>query len=259
MADDFYDRPEVRRAVRAVLYSRGIRNEHDLADGVQQVITNCIAQDRKMGRTPEDVPQAVAWATTDANKDGIDAIRHRVRSAKSNQGPTDKADDHAQEGVAFVDPMAAGPLKEIVDEHLTPKEREEFIASVSGVSQKQLAEEAGVPHDVYRKQRQRKRDRFIAAVRRRGLPVTVGALVTLGAVLLGVNAFRDNGDATNTRKGYAAEQRHFAADKCKARDWVECENALDRAKSADPEGETSDEVKAMREAIARGRSGAGGR
>jgi DNA-directed RNA polymerase specialized sigma24 family protein len=153
MADEFYDHPEVRSAVRAVLYSKGIRNEHDLADGVQQVITDCIAQDRKMGRTPKDVPQAKVWATTAAHKDGIDAIRKRVRSAKTHGGPTDKADDHAREVEAFVDPMLEGPLKEIVEENLTPAEREKFVAIASGVPQKELAKEAGVAEDVFASRR----------------------------------------------------------------------------------------------------------
>jgi DNA-directed RNA polymerase specialized sigma24 family protein len=260
MADEFYDHPDVRSAVRRVLYSKGIRNEHDLADGVQQVIANCIARDRKLGRTPEDVPQAKAWAITDANGDGIDAIRQRVRSAKRGyEGTTDKADDHAKERAAFVDPMVSEPLEEVADETLTPDDRERFVAVGSGTSQKELAKEAGVPHDVFRKQMQRKRDRFIAAMRRRGIPVTIGALMTLGAVVLGINYFRDHGDVTTSQKAYAEEQRHFAADKCKAREWDECEKALNRAQNEDPEGETGAEVKGMREAIAKGRGGAGAR
>jgi hypothetical protein len=195
---------------------------------------------------------------TAAHKDGIDAIRHRVRSAKRGyEGTTDKADDQAKERTAFVDPMVSEPMKEIAEEHLTPEDRERFVAIGSGVSQKELAKEAGVPHDVFRKQTQRKRDRFIAEVRRRGLPVTIGALMTVGAVLLGINAFRDHGDVTKSPKVHAEEQRHFAADKCKARDWDECEKALNRAQNADAEGETGAEVKGMREAIAKGRGGTG--
>lgn len=57
---------------------------------------------------------------------------------------------------------------------------------------------------------------------------------------------------TATYDGHAAEQRHFATDACKGRQWDECEKALNRAKEVDPEGETSDEVKGMREAIEKG-------
>jgi DNA-directed RNA polymerase specialized sigma24 family protein len=258
MADEFYDHPEVRSAVRRVLYSKGIRNEHDLDDGVQQVIADCIAQDRKLGRTPKDVAQAKVWAIAAAEKDAIDAIRKRVSQGKTHQGPTDTPDDHAKEAAAFLDPMVREPLEEIVNEKLTPEQRRKYIDMGSGVSQKQLAKEAGVPTDVYRKQTQRERTTVMKALRRAGLPLTIAA-VMVGALLLGVNAFRDKGDVTKTPKEHAAEQRHFAAEKCKARDWVECVKALDRAKDADPEGETSDEVKAMREAIEKGRGGAGGR
>jgi hypothetical protein len=80
--------------------------------------------------------------------------------------------------------------------------------------------------------------------------------MTVGVVVLAVNAFRDNREVTKSPKVYAAEQRHFAADKCKARDWDECEKALNRAQNVDPDGETSDEVKGLREAIAKGRGGA---
>jgi hypothetical protein len=257
MADEFYDHPDVRSAVRAVLYSKGIRDEHDLADGVQQVITDCIAQDRRLGRTPKDVPQAKAWVIAAAETDGIDAIRKRVHQGKSNEGPTPDADLNPKEAGSTIDPMVREPAREVVEKTLTPAQRQKFVDIGSGVSQKELARHAGQSETAFRKQTERERKEFKAAWRRAGPPLAVGAVLVTGAALLGVNAFRDRGEVTKSPREHAAEQRHLAADACKAHQWDECEKALNRAQQADPEGETTNEVKEIREAIEKGRGAEG--
>jgi hypothetical protein len=79
----------------------------------------------------------------------------------------------------------------------------------------------------------------------------------MGAVHVG--PWADSGDVTNTPFQHAAEQRRFAAKQCHERKWDECEKALDRAAKADPEGEGSAEVKALRAAIAATKGDGGGR
>jgi hypothetical protein len=118
-----------------------------------------------------------------------------------------------------------------------------------------MAKEDGESEEAVRKDLQR----ATARARQRLLLIGVGSLAAIVGSMMAfhIRPFRESDEVTTSPREHAAEQRLFASESCRARKWDECEKALDRAAQADPDGEQTPEVKAMREAIAAGKRGAG--
>jgi DNA-directed RNA polymerase specialized sigma24 family protein len=250
----FYD-ARVLRVIRAVLRSKGTRHEEDLQDATQTVLEKCIRQVRASGRPPKDVKEAIKIARRVAERVGIDELRKRLRRAKVAQPSTDKADDHAKEVGPTVDVVDGKKLAEGLQEVLTEEQARNLVDQASGVPQSEIARDAGLSDEALYKEMQRAKARARAKLLTYGI---VGVAALVGSMMfLHVGPFEESGDVTKTRFEHAAEQRRFAEDECRAHKWDECEKALDRAQEADPEGEQAPEVKALREAIAAGKRGAG--
>jgi DNA-directed RNA polymerase specialized sigma24 family protein len=261
MSDElFYQRP-VLRAIRGVLVSRGIRGEQDLLDGIHDVVLECLEQyGEKTGRSPETLADAIAIARRLAHSYAVDKLRARSTHGKVTVGSTD-ADQHPVEPERGVDRVDRRKIRENLGKGLDKDELEDLEEIADGESHAGIAAKRGISVEASRKRLQVVRAKSKGILDASGWKRAAGVVAFLGgagAVVYLVHG-RDSGDVTKRPQDYAAEQRHFAADACKARKWDECKNALDRAKEADPEGDTSDEVKRMRDAIEKGRGGAGGR
>jgi DNA-directed RNA polymerase specialized sigma24 family protein len=250
-----FDHPEVRATIRAVLRSKGVRNEEDLDDGTQEVIRRCIEQVRETGRPPKDVPEAKAIARPIAQNLGVDELRKRLRRGKVHEGPTGDPDAHAPDDGPRVDELDRKELASEVKGVITEQQAERLIGKASGVTHARMAKQDGVSEEALRKDLQR----ASAKARRRLLAYGVTSVAALvgGMMALHIGPFREPDDVTKSPFEYAAEQRRFAAESCRARKWDACEKALDRAATADPDGDRGAEVKALREAIAAGRPGSG--
>jgi hypothetical protein len=68
---------------------------------------------------------------------------------------------------------------------------------------------------------------------------------------------RDSGDVTASPREYAEKMRTEAVGVCAHARWTECARMLDRAREADPDGDATDQVCAMRLAISRAMPDAG--
>jgi DNA-directed RNA polymerase specialized sigma24 family protein len=262
MSDElFYQRP-VLRAIRGVLASKGILGEQDLLDGIHDVVLECLEQyGEKTGRSPRTLADAVAIARRLAQSYAVDKLRERSTRGKVTVESTDRPDDHAVEPKRGVDPVDRGKILENLGKGLEEDEREDLEDIADGESHSAIAARRGISVEASRKRLQVVRAKSKGILDASGWKKAAGVVAFLGGagavvyLVLG----RDSRDVTKRQQDYAVEQRHFAADQCKARKWDECKNALDRAKEVDPEGESADEVKGMREAIEKGRGGAGGK
>jgi hypothetical protein len=263
MGEALFHDPEVRKVIRAILVSKGIRGEEDLEDAVGAVVLRCIERVRETGEAPEVVDEAIPLARKITQDLGVDEVRTRVRHGKKNIGPTPDADKHPREPGRTVDSIDAKRILEPVEKALTPEQRQGIIDRASGVPHKDIADSRGISPAAQRKRFEADRKRAWDAV-----PPQYKAIILAGgfAALVGGTMFAlhrgpwgDSGDVTNSPFRYAAEQRRIAAQECRERKWDECKKALDRAADADPEGEGAAEVKALREAIAaaKGSVGAG--
>jgi hypothetical protein len=254
----FYD-PAVLKAIRAILVSKGIRGEQDLEDAIGEVVLACIEHVRQTGRPPRDVAEAIAIARTVARADAVDAARKRARRGKSDQGLTADADEHGREPQRSLDPVDQERMLSAVRQAL----KDEQIAALSdvgaGVAQTELAAESRTSPAAMRKRVQKSREKALGALSARGYWVAGGFAALLAGVMVVYVAGSNDGvsHGAPSDKQLAAEERRVAADRCKDRNWDECEKALDRAARLDAEGDRATEVSALREAIASGRRGMG--
>jgi DNA-directed RNA polymerase specialized sigma24 family protein len=257
--------PAVLKVIRHVLVSTGVRGKQDLEDVTADVVVDCIEHVRKTGRPPENVAVAIAIARPIAERRGIDWVRKRVRHGKSDQGPTEDADKHAREPQHSVDPVDRKKILLVVREVLSDDEIAALTDVAAGVSQAELAAERGTSPAAGRKHMQRLREKVRVVMHSKGFKVSGGFAALVGGVALVLYAagpWREpesvgHGRRDDERAPIAAEQRRIAADRCKERNWDECERALDRAARIDAPGERAAEVSALREAIAAGRRRAG--
>jgi hypothetical protein len=252
----FYD-PAVLKVIRAILMSEGIRAEHDLEDGIGEVVLACIEQVRSTGRPPENVAAAIAMVRAVARRDAVDAARKRARRGKSHQGLTPKADEHAGEQ-SEIDPAEAARVLGIVGQVLKAHEIEALSDLGAGVAHKELAAESGTSPAAMRKRVQASRKKALSALSARGY-VVAGGFTALLAILVAVfvSSRPEPVASPPTSKELAAEERRVAAHACNERRWDECEEALDRAARLDADGDEGTGVKALRDAIAAGRRAMG--
>ena len=265
MSDDLFYDPAVIRAIRAILVSKGIRAEQDLEDAVGEVVLACIEYVRETGRPLSNLAEAIAIARRIAHGDAVDRVRKRAYRGKTDQGPTEDADQHAREPPRELDPVDKERMLSIVRRVL----KDDQIAALSdvgvGVPQTELAAESGTSEAAMRKRTQKSRERALGALKANGYLVAGGFAALVGGVaaVLHIGPWRapstvgHGRPAEDERKQVAAEQRLIAADWCKERNWDECEKALDRAARIDAEGDRATEVSALRVAIAAGRRGIG--
>jgi hypothetical protein len=259
----FYD-PAVLKVIRAILVSAGIRSEPDLEDAIGEVVLACIEHVRKTGRPPKDVAEAIAIARPIARGDGLDAARKRARRSKRNPGLTAQADDHAQERQPSVDPVDEARMFSAIRQVLKDDQIEALADVGAGVPQAELATERRASQAATRKRVQRYREKALGALSAKGYWVAGGfAALLAGVIAVYAGALREPDvsrahPAGERPQELAAEQRRLAADRCKEKNWDECEKALDRAARLDAEGERGAQVAALRKAIAAGRLEDGG-
>jgi hypothetical protein len=254
----FYD-PAVLKVVRAILASRGIRADHDLEDGIGDVVLSCIEHVRASGRPPEHVAQAIAIVRPIARSHSVDEARKRIRRGKSNLGPTGDADEHAREPQPSLDPVDQERMLSAIRAVLKDDQIEALSDVGAGFRQKALAAESHASPPAMRKRVQKSRKKALLALGAKGYWVT-GGFAALLAVAIGVyfGAWRESQVARRTSanersREIAAQQRRAAGDACRQRNWDLCEKSLDRAAEIDADGERGAEVMALRAAIARGR------
>jgi hypothetical protein len=264
MSEALFYHPTVRKVIRAVLVSKGIRAEPDLEDAINEVVLACIEYVHRTGRPPKDVAEAAAIARRIASADGIDAARGRRRRSKSNQGLTGDADAHAPERSPSVDPVDQGRMLAAVRPALTPQQLEALADVGAGVAQAQLAAESGTSPAAMRKRVQASREKALRALAAKGYLVAGGfAALLAGMMLLHLGPWSGphiTGHAPSPigrAEELAAEQRRLAAVACSERNWDACAKALDRAAGLDAKSERRPDVTALREAIAAGRRGSG--
>ncbi len=256
----FYD-PAVLKVVRAVLVSKGIRDEQDLEDAIGEVVLACVEHVRATGRPPADVAGAIAMARPIARADAIDAARKRARRAKRNQGPTAEADQHALERQPSVDPVDEERMLAAIRQVLKDDQIEALADVGAGVAQTELATESRTSPAAMRKRVQKSREKALGALGAKGYLVAGGFAALLAGTIAVVVGFSGGvGEPTRDSPGQvAAEQRRLAEGACRERKWEECEGALDRAARVDPAGDRGAEVAALRGAIAAGRRAMGER
>jgi hypothetical protein len=253
----FYHR-DVLRVIRAVLVSKGVRDE--LEDHIHDVVVKGITRVRGTGRPPANVAEAIAIARPIAGDYAIDVVRKRAGRSKTDQGQTADADEHAHDPGPKVDPVDEKRMIEAIRAELGEAKMEDFIDLGSGASHAELAADRGIAPAAGRKRTERDRKTALNALGV-GRYVLVGGLAALaGMWLLHIGPWHgDDNTAGRRPRGsdrsleVAAEQRRVAAEACGMRDWDVCERSLDRAAVLDPEGDHAAEVKALRETIAAGR------
>lgn len=254
----FYD-PAVLKVIRAILMSNGIRAEHDLEDGIGEVVLACIEYVRRSGRPPEGVAQAVALARPIARARSVDEARKRARRGASNLGPTGDADEHAREPQPSLDPVDQQRMLDAIRLALKDDQIEALSDVGVGLRQAELAAERNASEPAMRKRLQASRKKAIGALTANGYWVAGGfAALLAGAIALVFLPGRRtdiarHDPASDAPRELAAEQRRLASDACAQRKWDACEAALDRAAKFDPSGEQAAEVEKLRAAIAAGR------
>jgi hypothetical protein len=259
----FYD-AAVLKVIRAILVSKGIRSEQDLEDAIGEVVLACVEQVRDTGRSPKDVPGAIAVARPIARAEGIDAARKRARRGKSNQGPTADADEHAREQPSSIDPVDEERMLAAIRQVLKDDQIEALSDVGAGVAHADLAADSRTSPAVMRKRVQRSREKALGALRTKGYLVAGGfAALLAGSIAVYIVSEREPPVVSARRppgarnQELAAEQRRLAADLCKERRWDDCAKVLDLAARLDAEGDRESDVAALREAIAAGRRGIG--
>jgi DNA-directed RNA polymerase specialized sigma24 family protein len=264
MSDGLFYEPAVLEVVRAILVSKGIRAEPDLEDAIGDVVLACIEHVRRTGRPPEDVAGALAIARPVASAEGVDAARRRVRRGKSNQGLTAEADEHARELAPSIDPVDEQRMLAAIRQALKDEQIEALSDVGAGVAHAELAAEGGTSAAAMRKRVQKSREKAQGALSSKGYFVAGGFAALLASSIAVYVAVEQRPipvtsppPSIEQLRERAAEQRRLAAGTCQAKNWDDCERALDVAARMDAEGERSPEVAAMREAIAAGRRGSG--
>jgi len=262
MGEELFYEEAVRDVIRAILVSKGVTE--DLEGDVHEVVLRCIRHVRETGRPPETVKEAVPIARSAADKYAKEVVKKRVARSKRNVGPTGDADEHAAQERQGGDPVDASRALSAAAQKLTDKEREVLTDVSGGVRHRVLAAEHNMSEPAMRKWTQRIREKALAGMKERGLPVAMGmAAVFSVGVALYFGAFQQPGDSTHGRppdddpREVAYERRSEAAAACKEKRWDACEEALDRAARLDPEGDRAREVSDLRAAIAAGRDAAG--
>jgi DNA-directed RNA polymerase specialized sigma24 family protein len=251
----FYD-AAVLRVTRAILRSKGIRDPHDVEDGMHDVVEECIQHVRGTGRPPENVKQAIALARPIATHSGIEKLRKRTRRGKSNMGPTGDADAHAHEQGSALDVVDRKRMIAGLRQQLTDEQTELLADLAAGVTYEELAAEGNKSPAAMRKSAQRSREKGLGVLGAGGYVVAGG----FGALLSAVTAVaiyllvgRDEPHIVAQGNPYpelAAKHRRAGADACNAQRWDQCENDLNEAARFDPGSDRRIEVKALRAAIA---------
>jgi hypothetical protein len=276
MSEALFNSPEVRKVIRAVLVSKGVRD--DLENEIEAVVLKCIEQVRKTGRPPADVKEAIALARAIAETHGDDQVRKRARRAKANTGSTDQADEHAAPPSSQLDPNDVKRLVMTAGEVLgsDPQMVATFQGIADGVPQNVLADEQGISHAAMRKRVEKVRKTFFERLTKRKLLVLVPAGAIAALVLWAVffrnpiltppdQQARDNGpspsaipstvptvDEALARKQRAAQLRAEAVSLCNQGQWQGCQDKLGDAQGLDPEGNGTPEVTATWEQANRG-------
>ncbi len=252
MSELFYD-PDVLKMIRAILVSKGIRDKEDLRDSINDVVLKCIETVDRSGLPPKDVAGAKAIARPIAQAHGADEARKRFRRGSVNVGSTGDADEHAHQTERAPDPVDTKRILAAIGEVLTEEQMKEYADIGAGVSQKELAADAGVTEAAKNKQVQRGRVVAKSAMGAKGYWVAgFGALIA-GMATLYIRSSHEPDNVTGGRKQAAAQERRLAADACHEKRWDDCERVLDVAKQLDEEGDREPDVAKLRAEIAEGR------
>jgi DNA-directed RNA polymerase specialized sigma24 family protein len=254
MSEDLFNDPAVVRVIRAVLVSKGIPAQQ-LDDAIADVRLKCIERVRETGRPPKDVAEASAIARPIAGKHGIDEARTRIRRAKVTPGPTEAADEHADEPEAAVHPHDRERAVEALAKELSPGQLEVMHDIGAGARHEELAADAGISPATQRKRVQTIRERGLRALATKGFAVSGGFAALLASMITIFLRPADDGRVMAPRTAWdrAEEKRDEAAHACGEARWDDCEKLLDEAGPLDPAGERELDVRALRQEIAAAR------
>jgi len=266
--DKLLHHADVLKVILAVLTVYGMRGEAK-RDGSQEVLTRAFAA---KGKRPETVEEWKRLIRKVASRYGIDELRKRKTWEKLHVDVPDQADAYssaanyrprwderdARKGVDL--------LWMMMDEGLLPKDFDVFLDGISaGVSQRELALEAGMPEELYTKQQWRGRQRFMAKLSAVGL----AGLMVVGAFFFvfiyvdpnriahhGTDVLADAGPPgpgggreplppqvmVDTHKAEVAKLRAQIGEAASAKDWKKCMTLYVALDSIEPEDPT-DQVK----------------
>jgi hypothetical protein len=272
MSEELFNHPEVKKVIRAILVSKGMRSEQELEDGVADVVLACIEEVRaKKKQPPKDVAEAKAFARPVAGGDGMDAARKRNRRGVRNVDSTGTPDDYADEPASSMDPIDRKRALEAVAE-VVPAHKLELLADVSaGAKRRELAAE----HSISGSAMGHRLGGIFKTARGALVAKGFGALLAIVILLVVGARWRANDqeahnqppDVPSSRSVptqvpvdqlsppvRAAGYRNRADGYCKTRNWDLCEKALDKAQEIDPASEASDQARELREVITLGRA-----